>query len=175
MTADMEADTFLTIASKRDQRSYASEPIPDEVLEQVLEAGRVSGSAKNTQDRRFIVLSAQARATVASMVTRPSNLEGAAAAVAIVAKPGQWADFDAGRAAQSMMLAAWGSGVGSCPNALADPEGVSGLLAVSGEERVVVLISFGFPPGGHDPSSRTVKQWLSRADRKPRDSVVREV
>lgn len=169
-------DTFLTIASKRDQRSYSADPVPDDVLEQVLEAGRVSGSAKNRQDRRFVVLSAEARARAASMVTRPTNLEGAAAAIAIVtvSDGGSWADFDAGRAAQNMMLAAWASGVGSCPNALADAEAIASLLAVSEEERVAVILSFGFPPGGHDPSSRPVEEWLSRADRLPRDSVVGE-
>jgi nitroreductase len=110
------------------------------------------------------------------MVTRPTNLEGAAAAIAIVtvADGGSWADFDVGRAAQNMMLAAWGSGVGSCPNALADPEAIARLVGVSEGERVAVVLSFGFPPDGHDPSSRSLDEWLSRADRLPRDSVVGE-
>lgn len=168
-------DTFLTIASKRDQRSYAPEPVPEEVLERVLEAGRLSGSAMNRQDRRFIVLTDEARTRAASMVTRSTNLERATAAVAIVTGSGSWADFDAGRAAQNMMLAAWNSGVGSCPNAIADADAISSLLALSDDERVAIIISFGFPPGGHDPGSRPVREWLSRADRKSRDSVVREV
>ena len=42
-------DTFLAIASKRDTRGYAERPIPDDVVEQILDAGRVAGSARNRQ------------------------------------------------------------------------------------------------------------------------------
>jgi nitroreductase len=38
--------------------------------------------------------------------------------------------FDAGRAAQSMMLAAWNEGVVSCPNGIANPESLAELLGV---------------------------------------------
>ena len=36
--------------------------------------------------------------------------------------------FDAGRAAQNMMLAAWGDGIGSCPNGIANPEALAAVL-----------------------------------------------
>ena len=46
-------DTFLAIASKRDQRQYAEREIPDEVVRRVLDAGRIAGSAANKQPLRF--------------------------------------------------------------------------------------------------------------------------
>jgi nitroreductase len=168
-------DTYLTIVSKRDQRSYAEQPVPDEVLDRVLEAGRLTGNAKNLQERRFGVLTDETRARAASLVTRPTNLERAATAIAIITGTGRWSDFDAGRAAQAMMLAAWDSGVGSCPNSIAEQEAAAELLGAAGEERVLTILSFGYPPGGHDPSSRSEDEWRARADRLPRDSVVREL
>ncbi len=42
-------DAFLAIASKRDTRRYADAQIPQEVERRILEAGRVSGSARNRQ------------------------------------------------------------------------------------------------------------------------------
>ena len=42
-------DTFLAIVSKRDQRQYADREIPEEVLERILQAGRLAGSAMNRQ------------------------------------------------------------------------------------------------------------------------------
>ena len=42
-------DTFLAIASKRDTRRYADRAIPQEIAERILQAGRVSGSARNRQ------------------------------------------------------------------------------------------------------------------------------
>lgn len=168
-------DTFLTIASKRDLRSYAPDRVPPEVLERVLEAGRLSGNAKNLQERRFVVLSAAACERAATFVTRPSNLERAVAAVAIVTRPGRWAAFDAGRCAQNMMLAAWSEGVGSCPNAIADAEASAELFFLDQGEEVAILLSFGFPPGRHDPGSRPLEEWLAGADREPTSSLVTEV
>lgn len=167
-------ETFLTIASKRDLRSYADEPIPDQVLRRVLEAGRVSGNARNSQERRFVVLSEPTRQRAASIVTRPSNLERATAAVAIVTGTGTWSGFDAGRSAQSMMLAAWSEGVGSCPNAIADADGAAALFELGADERVAVVLSFGFPPRRRDPSSPSAGEWLARADRKPLTEIVSE-
>lgn len=168
-------DTLLTIASKRDLRSYAADPVPIEVLRRVLEAGRVSGNAKNLQQRRFIVLSPAARERAAGFVTRPSNLERATAAVAIVTGAGRWAAFDAGRAAQNMMLAAWNEGVGSCPNAIADPEASAELLQLGEDEEVAVVLSFGYPTRRRGPASRSVEEWLAEADREPASSIVSEI
>ena len=49
-------DTFLVIASKRDQREYADREIPDDVVRKILEAGRIAGSAVNRQPWRFVAL-----------------------------------------------------------------------------------------------------------------------
>lgn len=168
-------DTFQTIASKRDLRSYAPEPVPEEVLARVLQAGRLSGNAMNRQQRRFVVLSPQARDRAAPSVTRPSNLERCAAAVGIVVESGQWAAFDAGRAAQGMMLAAWNEGIGSCPNALADRDAISELVGTEEGEEVAVVLSFGYPPGHTDPESRSLEEWLAAADREPLSKLVTRV
>ncbi len=42
-------DPYLAIASKRDERAYADTPIPAEVRQRILDAGRLSGSSKNRQ------------------------------------------------------------------------------------------------------------------------------
>ena len=42
-------DTFLAITSKRDARRYAETPIGDDEIARILQAGRVSGSARNRQ------------------------------------------------------------------------------------------------------------------------------
>jgi nitroreductase len=168
-------DTYLTIASKRDQRSYEPAPPPADVLARVLAAGRVCGNAMNLQTRRFVVLADATRERAAAMVTRPSNLERATAAIAIVNKGAdQWASFDAGRVAQNMMLAAWNDGVGSCPNAIAQPEQLAELLGLDEDEQVAIVLSFGFPPGRGEPASRSAEEWLARADRVALDDLVSE-
>jgi nitroreductase len=164
-------DTFLAIASKRDQREYADREIPEEVVRRILEAGRIAGSARNRQPRRFILLeSAEARTQVAATVYTPPNILGSRLAVAIVVQgnPG----FDAGRAGQNMMLAAWNDGVTSCPNGMPDAGKAGEVLGLGEDEHVLNVISFGYPARERNPEERPVEEWLSRAKRKPFDELV---
>lgn len=98
-------DAYLAVASKRDQREYAERPVPEDVLRRILDAGRVAGSSKNRQPWRFLVLEDRRLVEqVAQIVYAPSNLLGAPLVIAIgVSRKGPVA-FDAGRAAQNMML-----------------------------------------------------------------------
>jgi nitroreductase len=164
-------DTFLVIASKRDQRQYADREIPDETVRRILDAGRVSGSGANRQPWRFLALRDRSLLErVAETVYEPANMLGARLAVAIVVSdsPG----FDCGRAAQNMMLAAWNEGVTSCPNGMPDPAKAAEALGLPDGERPLNILSFGYPARARDPESRTPEEWIARAKRKPFDEVV---
>src|SRR5213076_2378856 len=72
-------DTYLAVASKRDWRSYADRPVPDDVVERILEAGRVAGSAMNRQPWSFVVVDGdERRAALAEAVYAAGNVNGAA-------------------------------------------------------------------------------------------------
>lgn len=164
-------DTFLTIASKRDQRRYADRNIPADVRDRILDAGRIAGSAQNRQPWRFFVLeSADVVERVAETVYTPQNLLGARLVVAIVVRGSR--SFDAGRAAQNMMLTAWNEGVTSCPNGMPDAEKTAELLPLGEDERPLNILSFGYPAKPRDPESRSAEEWIARAKRKRRDEVV---
>jgi len=165
-------DVYLAIVSKREVRAYADRPLPDDALRRVLEAGRLAGSSRNRQARRFVVLRDDALARAAEAVWSPGNVSGAALAVAIVIRGKGPTGFDAGRAAQNMMLAAWGEGIGSCPNGIADPEALAAVLGHAGDEQVATVLSFGYPARPVDPESRTPDEWIERADRLAFDEVV---
>jgi nitroreductase len=167
-------DTFLTIASKRDQRAYADRDIPADLRDRIVDAGRIAGSAQNRQPLRFFVLeSRDVLDRVAQTVYVADNILGARLVVALVAagRPG----FDAGRAAQNMMLAAWNEGVTSCPNGMPDPDATAEILGVGEGASVVNVLSFGYPAKPRDPQSRPAEQWIGRAKRKPRQEVVNRV
>jgi nitroreductase len=83
--------------------------------------------------------------------------------------------FDAGRAAQNMLLAAWNEGVASCPNGIADREAVSAALGLSEDESPVIVLTFGRPERPRDPESRSAEDWSARANRRALEDVVRRL
>jgi nitroreductase len=163
-------DAYLAVASKREVRRYDDRPLPDDAVRRVLEAGRIAGSSRNRQARRLVVL--RDREAVAATVHMPSNVLGAALVVAIVTGRKGPAGFDAGRAAQNMMLAAWNEGIGSCPNGIADTDALASLVGASDDEQIAIVLTFGYPARPVDPQSRTPEEWIARADRLPFDEVV---
>lgn len=167
-------DAYLVLASRREVRAYADRPLSDEQVRRILDAGRVSGSAQNKQPWRFLIVET-VRELVAGAVYEPGNIRGAALVVAIVVAGRGPLSFDAGRAAQNMMLAAWSDGIGSSPNGIADADAMAAALGTAEEEKVAIVLSFGHPARPADPERHTPREWIERADRKPFDEVVARV
>ena len=169
-------DTFLAVASRREVRGYADRPIPADAEQRILEAGRVSGSSQNRQPWRFLVVeSPSLRARLAEAVYAPSNVRNAALVVVIAVGGRGPTAFDAGRAAQNMMLTAWNEQIGSCPNGTPDPDAVARLLDLKDGERPVVVVTFGYPANARDPQRHTATEWIARANRKPSAEVVQRL
>jgi nitroreductase len=166
-------DTWLAIASRREVRRYAETKLPADVVERILDAARVAGNASNRQPWRFLVVeSAELRKKVAEQVYEEDNIRGAKLVVALSVSGKGPTSFDAGRAAQNMMLVAWNDGIGSCPNGLLDVEATGRLLGLDEGERLVIILSFGYPAKPLDPELRTAEEWSRRANRKPLDEIV---
>jgi nitroreductase len=166
-------DAFLALVSRREVRRYAERPVPAEVECRILEAGRLSGSSQNRQPWRFVVV--EERATVervADAVWAPDNVLGATLVVAVVVGGRGPVQFDAGRAAQNMLLAAWNEGVGGCPNGVRDADALGAALDLAEDERFAIVLSFGYPARPVDPQARPSEEWIARADRRPFDDVV---
>jgi nitroreductase len=163
-------DTFLAIASRREVRDYEPRSLPPEIEERILDAGRLAGSSKNRQPWRFDIVPGE---LLADSVYEPTNLRGAPFVVAIVVGGKGPISFDAGRVAQNMLLAAWNEGVGSCPNAIADEPTARTALELDDEERIAIVLSFGYPAKPRDPESRSAAEWSARAKRRPLQESVR--
>jgi nitroreductase len=167
-------DVDLAIASKRDVKTYADRPLPAGAVDRILDAGRLSGSARNRQPWQFVVVEdAARRERLADAVYAPENVRAAALVVAVVTGGG--GGFDCGRAAQNMMLAAWNEGIGSSPNGLADRDAAREAIGLEPEAEIAIVLSFGYPARTREPSERAVEEWSGRANRKPLEEVVRRV
>jgi len=147
--------THRTIVTKRDTRAYLDAPIPDDVLRSLLQAARMAGSAKNRQPVRLVVVREQAqKEALATCGNYARHLPSCAAAIVFVLEPeGEVGapfaiyrgPFDAGRAAQNLMLAAWEHGVASCPASLHDDQRAREILALPPGHVVANVIALGYP------------------------------
>jgi nitroreductase len=55
----MKMETLEAIATRRSNRRFKPDPIPQDVLEKILNAGIMAPSGKNRQSWRFVVLSVE--------------------------------------------------------------------------------------------------------------------
>ena len=169
-------DTFLAIASRRDERRYLPDPLSKDVVAHILDAGRLTGSSRNSQPWVFVVPESRERIErLAEAVYVPENVRTAGLVVAILVAGRGPTSFDAGRAAQSMLLAAWNAGVASCPNGIADSEAARAALDAEEDEIVTIALSFGLPERPRDIAARDAEEWSARANRKPLADVLRRL
>src|SRR3981081_3956075 len=169
-------DAYLAAVAKREVREYTDRPLPEDILTKILQAGRATGSAKNSQPWRFIILKdRQHRHDLAGATMAPRNLDRCAVAVAVVLL-NERLRFDAGRVAQNMMVAAWALGVGSCPNSVRPDEHdrLRQDLGVPGDAAIATVITLGYPaPGQPRPRPKAdPEKILARVNRLPLDEHV---
>lgn len=167
-------DTLLAIASRRDERRTLPDPLPRELVLRLLDAGRLSGSSRNAQPWTFVVPTGRPRLEeLAGAVYVPENVLGAGLVVVILVHGKGPVLFDAGRAAQSMLLAAWDEGVASCPNGISDLDRARRSVEASATETPVIVLTFGRPERPRDPERHTAAEWSRRANRRSIGEVVR--
>ncbi|MEO6399037.1 MAG: nitroreductase family protein, partial [Tepidiformaceae bacterium] len=132
--------------------------VAEDVLTRILQAARMAGSAKNAQPVRLVVLRDQARkARLAECGRFTPHVVASPVVLAIVLVPELGVvgapftifrgPFDAGRAAQNIMLAAWNEGIGSCPASMHDAEAAAVVLGLPEGHVVANLIALGYPQG----------------------------
>jgi len=158
-------EAYRAIVSKRDTRAYKDTPVPDDVLDRVLQAGRMAGSARAAEPVRLIVVrDPDQKQRLAACGDATAHVLAAPLAIAIVLTP-EFGEvgrpftlfrgpFDGGRCAQNMMLAAWESGVTSCPASMHDAAYAAIVLGLPEGHLVLNVIAFGYP-AGPDPMTGT--------------------
>src|SRR5436190_16919028 len=106
-------DVFDTIRTLLAVRQYQERPVPDEVVRRILEAGRLTASAMNQQPWHFVVVQdpAMLRRLGSTLRTGPYVAQ-APLAIAVAIEPSRYAESDASRAIQDMLVTAWAEGVG---------------------------------------------------------------
>ena len=146
------------IVSRRSIRQFKPEPISQEILRDVVNAGRLAPSAANRQPLEFIVVDEESirkqlfpclkwAGYIAPEGNPKPGHEPQAYVVVLVnteirEKGFEW---DSGAAIENMILAAWEKGIGSCWIISVDKDRVKTLLNVPATYKVDSVIAFGYP------------------------------
>ena len=139
-------EVFEAIRTLLAVRQYQDRPVPESVLNSILEAGRLSASAMNKQPWHFVIVQDQKTLRqLGEMVRTGPYIAEAPLAIVVVVERTRFAASDASRAIQDMMLAAWGEGVGSNWVGFGGLEEVNALLGIPNNLDVFAIVPFGYP------------------------------
>jgi nitroreductase len=140
------------IKSLRSVRLFSEREVPGDVLLDILDTGRWTGSAKNTQPWDLIVVkNRQSLAALAKCGRYAGHLATATLAIALAMRGDDVSTLmDEGRLMQNLMLGAWAHGVGSCIASIypADNEQrARELLGIPLGRHLRTMLSIGYPAG----------------------------
>jgi hypothetical protein len=138
-------------------RQYAPEPVPDDVVDQLLELARWTGSAKNTQPWRFIVVRDKALLGKLAALRTPINwLASAPVGIAIVLEGAEpmFGAYDEGRLTERLMTGATMLGYGGGTAWFGGPEKdaeAKKILGIPDQMTARQIVLIGRPKSTKDP------------------------
>lgn len=149
-------EVFECVSTLSSIRSFQDREVPNDVVKEVLEAGRLSSSAHNDQPWKFILINARDRISeVQKFCLSGSFVQQASFVVVILTdKSSKWYQVDGTRAAQNMILTAWSRGIGTCWIGRIDNAGLSDYLKIPDEWHILTVLPFGYFDKKQVPSSK---------------------
>lgn len=169
------------IKNRRSIRKFTSQPVPHELLEQIVETASYAPSWKNTQITRYIAVEGGKKAALAKCTDWSGNtsiMENAPLVIAVTlikgrcgyekdgsfstAKGDRWQMYDVGVASEAFCLAAYEQGLGTVIMGLFDEEEAGKLLELPDDRELAALIAIGYPDESPvAPRRKTVEELLS--------------
>jgi len=139
-------EVFDAVRTVMAVRGYKEKPVPRDIVRRIVEAGRLTGSSMNGQPWHFVVVEDRDALRQLGRLARsgPYIAQAPLAVVAAIEKT-RYAVSDASRAIQSMILTAWGEGVGSNWVGFLGLTEVKPLLGIPDDLDVLAILPFGYP------------------------------
>ncbi len=155
---------YTAILGLRAIREFEDRRIESGDLDAVLEAARWTGSSKNRQNWSFVVVDdPEQRERLCSAGDFTTPIRNAPAAICLVQEPEGY-EFDTGRLAQNIMLAADAIGLATCPITLHREDVAAEILELPDGSRCRYAVAIGYPAPSAGPARM--------GGRKPLEALV---
>ena len=141
-------EVFDCIRRRRTIREFKPDPIPEEVLHKILQAGRWAPSSSNSQPWHFVVVqNPDTLKRLGEIATQGPFVANAPLIIAVVMENAPRPQLDAGRTIQQMELVAWSEGLGTCFVGVRQEEqqrAIKELLGIPAELELITVMPYGY-------------------------------
>lgn len=174
MAAHLNArEAIREMRNVRQARLYEPSPVPDDVLHELLEVARWTGSSRNTQPWEFVVITDPEQLRKISEIRTPINWVAAAPLAIAIVLNGENATteaFDEGRVTERLLIAARLLGLGGGTAWFGDEaqqEKAKEILGIPAERAAHSVVVLGYPTTTKDHRPNP-----AAGGRKPLDELV---
>ena len=164
-------DFYELIKSRETIRNYdPDKEIPDDVLNRILNTGRLAPSASNRQPWTFVLVSSEEKLTEVKATYQRAWFQKATKVIAVVGdKTKSWVrpadgynsiETDLAIAMDHIILAAENEGVAACWIIAFDYEKLAKALDLKEHEVVYCIAAIGYPPDGFEKTGNKKRKSL---------------
>ncbi|MBU7004151.1 MAG: nitroreductase family protein [Theionarchaea archaeon] len=148
-------DFMEVVRNRRSIRRYKPDPVPEDALMEILEAGRLAPSGSNRQPWHFVVVKSK---ETRDAMGAPDWVADAPVVLVVCGDPevsATWNVVDPTIAMEHMILAATNLGLGTCwIGRLGRDEQVKKVLDIPGHLKVIAITPIGYPDESPPPRDR---------------------
>ena len=152
-------EVFEAVKKRRSVRKYSDRNVGDDEIMSLLEAARLAPSARNLQNRKYVVLD-RIDEELVDACNGQSWIATCSKVIVGVVDPAvnKWADTDMAIAFEHMVLEAVELGLGTCWIGAFDEEKVRKIIEAPDNMKIYALLSVGYPES--EPTQMIKKKSL---------------
>lgn len=157
-------DALEAIAARRSIRSFKPDPVSEEALRKIVDAGRLAPTANNVQPWEFVIITdAERRRQIAELTENGKFISKTPVCIAVLSQPIKYYIEDGCAAIENMLIAAVALGLGTCWVAGDKKTYAAELASLCGappDLKLVAMIALGHPRGNPSPPKRSLDEVL---------------
>ncbi len=159
-------DALRVLKERRSIRKFQAKEIAGEIIEDIIDCGRLAATAVNIQPWEFIVVTQpEIRKRIAEITDHGKFIKDAPVCIVVFCRDTKYYLEDGSAATENILLAAKAHGLGSCwvaGDKKHYAEDIRKLLKVPTGYKLVSLIPIGYPAESPQPAKRSLQEVMHR-------------